>query len=290
MKVARDYTRIPVAAVIPVYNERAEALAATLDACVRQTYPVAKVVVVDDGSADPVVLPDWAKSLPEIDLIRLSSNQGISAARNTAIASCNTPLVACINTEVVPKLDWLATCERYLSSHPSVGACYTPIVPEDPRRVLSQWRMRFLEAKCEKYSGPSIFAPGHAVLFRREAINSVGGYDTRLRRIMEDSDICERMRNAGWETHYVAESGCISTQKDSLANLCTKQLVRGGWTSPADYPLRGLIGVQCRALLMRVGRNLAKGRFLFLPIDFAIWGGSLWIAIPRYLRRRRSRP
>src|SRR5262249_42315618 len=36
--------------VIPVYGERAEALDATLRACVQQIQPIEKIVVVDDGS------------------------------------------------------------------------------------------------------------------------------------------------------------------------------------------------------------------------------------------------
>ncbi|MGB2591795.1 MAG: glycosyltransferase family 2 protein [Candidatus Acidiferrum sp.] len=48
--------------VIPVYGERPEALAATLSACLKQTYPLARIYVVDDGRSRPISLPDWASS------------------------------------------------------------------------------------------------------------------------------------------------------------------------------------------------------------------------------------
>jgi cellulose synthase/poly-beta-1,6-N-acetylglucosamine synthase-like glycosyltransferase len=274
---------LPVDVIIPVYSERSEVLTETLSACLKQTYPISKIFVVDDGSPEPVSLPDWAKLSPRICLLRLPQNQGISAARNAAIARSNAPLLACVNTEVLPDPDWLSTCESHLTSQPNVGACYTRIVPENPKRILSRWRMRFLESKFGEHSSISIFAPGHAVLFRREAIERVGGYDTRLRRIMEDSDICERMRQFGWETYYVAHSRCVSIQKDLLTELCKKQLVRSGWTSPTDYSFRRLFQEQCKWLLMRIGRNIVKGRLLFVPIDCSVWFGSLCIAVPRYL-------
>lgn len=276
-------TPLSVDVIIPVYGERSEALAATISACMKQTFPISRIFIVDDGSPEPVSLPVWAQSTSSICLLRLPRNQGISAARNAAIARSNASLLACINAEVLPKPDWLATCENYLRTHRGVGACYTRIVPRDPNRILSQWRMRFQEAKYGENSGPSRFAPGHATLFRKEAVDRVQGYDVRLRRIMEDSDICERMQQIGWETHYVAQSRCTSIQKDSLSELCKKQLVRGGWESPADYPLTGVFLGESKWLFVRACRNLLKGRLLFIPIDFAIWAGSLWIALQQYL-------
>lgn len=281
---------LSVDVVIPVYRERSEALVATLSACLEQTYPICKIFVVDDGSLEPVSLPDWAKPSPIVHLLRLPQNQGISGARNAAIALSNASLLACINTEILPEPDWLATCVEYITRHPDVGACFTRIVPQYPHRLLSRWRMRFQEpAKYGDVPGPAPFAPGHAVLFRRESMNRVGGYDVRYRRRHEDSDICMRMRQAGWETHYTAQSYCVSIQKDSLTELSRKQLRDSDWFSPNEYSFARLFLIQCRWLLVRLGRNLLKGRFLFIPVDLAIWGRSLQIALSYNLRPRQAR-
>src|SRR5262250_259623 len=93
--------RRAVDVVIPVYGERSEALAKTLSACLKQSYPISRIFIVDDGSPEPISLPDWAVSLPEICLLRLPQNQGISIARNAAIVRSKARLVACINTEVL---------------------------------------------------------------------------------------------------------------------------------------------------------------------------------------------
>lgn len=275
--------------VIPVYSERPEALAATLSACLRQTYTVSTIFVVDDGSPQPVSLPDWTQSFPNISLFRLPENRGISAARNAAIERSKAPLLACINTEVLPDPDWLATCENYLSSHTGVGACYTRLVPCKPNRILTRWRMRFLEARFGEQSGPSPFAPGHAVLFRRKAIDLVGGYDLSRRRHHEDSDICERIWRAGWETHYVRDSRCISIQKDSLKQLAEKAMRESYWYSPAESSLIHLYLHLSKSTLIRAGRNILKGRLYLLPIDAAIWASALWIATSRTLRFSRPR-
>jgi mycofactocin glycosyltransferase len=275
----------PVDIVIPVYNERLGACAETLSACTRQTYPISRIFVVDDGSPEPVSLPDWARSSPRIVLLHLAKNQGISAARNTAITCSKTPLLACINAEVLPNPDWLAFCQSYLSEHPTVGACYTRIDPERPDRILTRWRVRFHEVKFGERSGPSPFAPGHAVLFRREAIDAVGGYDIRYRRNYEDSDICERMWKLGWETHYVAGSRCISRQEDSLKELAAKQLLRdSGWSSLTEGSLIRLYFSLSKWTLLRTCRNISKGRLLFIAVDAAIWACAIWIAAVHALR------
>jgi GT2 family glycosyltransferase len=129
----------------------------------------------------------------KVQLFRLGHNAGISAARNFAIARSTAALVACINCEVLPAPDWIRTCSSHLPQYPRVAGCFTRIVPQNPRRLLSRWRMRFQELQFGDMRH-STFAPGHAVLFRREALDSVGGYDARFRRVREDSEICERLK------------------------------------------------------------------------------------------------
>ena len=279
-----DNKPLAVDFVVPVYGERDEALSATVSACLKQTHPISRIFVVDDGSSRSVSLPGWAQASEQIYLLRLAQNGGISAARNAGLANCDTQLVACINAEVLPDPDWLATCVGYLQSHSTAGAVYTRLVPFKPNRLLSRWRMRFLETKFGRECGASQFAPGHAVLFRREALDAVGGYDARYRLHHEDSDICLRMKTVGWETHYIATSRCISIQEDSLKQLAQKELRESYWYSPAQSSLIHLYLHLSKWTLVRAGRNLVKGRWSFLPLDAAIWACALWIATIRTLR------
>ena len=270
--------------VIPVYGERPGALAATLSACLKQTHPVAEIIVVDDGSPEPVRLPESVQANPHVRLLRLQQNQGISAARNAGIAQCKAELLACINAEILPQPDWLGTCVDYLFPRPTIGACYTRMVPSTPDLLLSRWRMRFLEGKFGEVTRPTDFAPGHAVLFRKEAVDSVGGYDPNFRLHHEDSDICHRMRRRGWESHYIASSRCVSIQQDSLPLLTKKILRETGWYSSTQGSLPHLYFHHTKMTLIRAGRNVAKGRFYFLPIDAAIWAYGLWTATSRTIR------
>jgi GT2 family glycosyltransferase len=228
-------------------------------------------------------LPEIKQSLPVISLLRLEQNLGISAARNAGIARSTAPFLACINTQVLPDPDWLSTCADYLARHPQVGACFTRLVPAKPERLLTRWRMRFLETSFGEQSGPTPFAPGHAALFRKEALIAVGGYDANFRLHHEDSDICLRLKKAGWDTHYVAESRCISTQEDSMRQIAMKELRESYWYSPAESSLPRLYLHLSKWTVIRAARNLFTGRLYFLPLDLAIWGYALWLATTRTL-------
>ncbi|HEY1471427.1 MAG TPA: glycosyltransferase family 2 protein [Candidatus Acidoferrum sp.] len=270
-------------AIIPAYNERADALVATIAACLKQSRPINRIYVVDDGSPEPVVLPEWARDSSQIVLLRLSKNQGVAAARNAAISLSTASFLACVNAEVLPDPDWLATCTDYLVRHPRVGACYTRTVPDKTDRLLTQWRMRFQEPRFSDQSGPAEFAHGHAAFFRRSAFDAVGGYDVTVGSV-EDADICERMWKIGWETHYIAESRSISIQEDTLKLLAKKQLRDIRWTSPESNSLAMVYASVTKWTIIRAGRNVVKGRFSFLPIDIGLWAYALWIATVRTVK------
>ena len=112
----------------------------------------------------------------------------------------------------------------------------------------------------------------------------MGGFDAGLRLHHEDSDICQRMWQKGWETHFVAESRCVSMQEDTFEQLTRKELRESYWYSPSESSLAHLYLHLSKWTIIRAGRNLVTGRLHFLPVDFGIWGYALWIATVQELK------
>jgi FkbM family methyltransferase len=285
--ISADVPEVDV--VIPVYNERGKALDSTVQAWLEQDPPVSEIYVVDDGSQEPVALSAAIKSHGNVRLIHLVENVGKSGARNAGIALSKAPFIVNANCDVLPAPDWTATCARYLAAHPKVGACYTRIVPQFPKRLFSRWRMRFQEGKYGEAAIEVPFAPGHAVLMRREAVEAVNGYDVRYRRDEEDWDICRRMQTKGWVSHYIPESRTVSIQNDCVEVLANTSLYRDGWHGPENGGFSYVLWRQTKWLGIRSGRNAVKGRFYFWPADLAIWAGSLRIAARKLWAARKLR-
>jgi len=91
-----DHKKWPlVSVIIPVFN-RESTITRAIASVQRQTYKNIQILVIDDGSSDATV--DVVRRLTERDqrvtLLRHSSNQGRSAARNTGVRVASGELVA----------------------------------------------------------------------------------------------------------------------------------------------------------------------------------------------------
>ena len=96
--------------IIPVYNERPEALVATLSACTKQTRPVNTIFVVDDYSPSPLAYLIGPKSFPYSSITTSSGKPRDRGGTQCSYLPFNRPFLACVNTEVLPDPDWVATC------------------------------------------------------------------------------------------------------------------------------------------------------------------------------------
>jgi glycosyltransferase involved in cell wall biosynthesis len=111
-----------VTAVIPAYNYGCF-LSEAIDSVLSQTYLVHEVIVVDDGSTDNT--PEVAGRYGDrIHLIR-TANQGVSAARNAAIAVSKGDLIALLDADD----RWLpAKIERQVAAFdgdPTIGMVHS---------------------------------------------------------------------------------------------------------------------------------------------------------------------
>jgi hypothetical protein len=157
--------------------------------------------------------------------------------------------------------------------------------------------MRSQELKYHRrpQTGPVDFAAGHAVLLDRRAVCAVGGYDETYRVAAEDSDLCYRLREKGWESHVVGDSYAVSLQVDNVPLLARKVLRNGGWTlNTKDEATGQLDPVRFHTTLASLvssfadqfARDLLKGRFSFLIPDIAIWSSATFQTAKTCMNRK----
>jgi glycosyltransferase involved in cell wall biosynthesis len=150
-----------------------------------------EVVVVDDGSTDGT--PAVAARFPSVRYLR-QKNQGMSAARNTGSRASRGRFIAFLDADDRLLPDGLRAGVECMKEHPAaafvsgrhrmMSADGTPLPTEQPPSVQSDHYRTLLE---RNYVGM------HAtVLFRREALESVGGFDRSL-RACDDYDVYLRI-------------------------------------------------------------------------------------------------
>jgi glycosyltransferase involved in cell wall biosynthesis len=183
-----------VSVVICAYNAER-----TMEACLNSLreldYPNYEVVVVDDGSRDQTAA--IAARFPEFRLIR-QPNKGLSVARNVGMHAALGEIVAYTDSDCVVDPHWLTLMVGAMAAN-GFDACggpnYAPheegrteacvsASPGAPCHVLTA------EDRAEHLAGCNM-------VFRKAALQRMGGFDPQFTAAGDDVDICWRALDAG---------------------------------------------------------------------------------------------
>ncbi|HEY2206789.1 MAG TPA: mycofactocin biosynthesis glycosyltransferase MftF [Pseudonocardia sp.] len=229
-----------VTVVVPVRDRPGEL--GRLLAAVAETAPgVAEVIVVDDGSAEPLRCAETA-TVAGARLLRHERSRGPAAARNTGLAEARTELVAFLDSDVVPRAGWLGTLLGHLAD-PAVALAAPRIVGlpagehpagehpagEHPPGWLDRYEGLRSSLDLGRDPAPVVprsrvaYVPSAALLVRRAAVGA--GFDPEL-RVAEDVDLGLRLHARGWRMRY-----------EPAALVAHEHRVRpvGWWTRKAFY-------------------------------------------------------
>ncbi|HEX7132087.1 MAG TPA: mycofactocin biosynthesis glycosyltransferase MftF, partial [Iamia sp.] len=184
-----------VAVVIPVRGTAA-AVGPTLAAL----GPAGQVVVVDDGSPEPLA------GLAGVTVLRHDVSRGPAAARETGWRATDHPVIAFVDAEVVPEPAWLDRLLLHLAD-PAVAAVAPRIVPTGGAGAMARYEVESspldmgpAEATVRPGS-PVPYVPTAALVVRREALETIGGFDEDL-RYGEDVDLVWRLAATGATVRY----------------------------------------------------------------------------------------
>lgn len=169
---------VHVSIVIPVRND-AENLHRCLVALKKQAYPTSrlKIIVCDNGSTDDIA--EVQKRHSDVMFIR-ECKPGSAAARNAAIPFLAGGVVAFVDADCIPNVDWIESALALFTARPDVDAIggRIDVVPEhsdDPTAMESydmavNFRQRLY---VERYR----FAATANMIVRRRAFDDTGRFD-----------------------------------------------------------------------------------------------------------------
>jgi mycofactocin glycosyltransferase len=269
-----------VTVVVPV-RDRTQALGRCLAAV-----GAAPVVVVDDGSADPASVRAVGRR-HGATVLRRDSGGGPAAARNTALATVTTKLVAFLDSDCVPERGWLATtCAHF--ADPLVGAVAPRVRPEAAQRRASA-RERYAEARSPldmgDREGPVVpggrvpYVPTAALVVRRAALD--GGFDPGLRQ-GEDVDLAWRLHDAGWRVRLEPRAAVRHAEPDTWAALLARRHRYGTAAAPLSRRHPGRLA----AVVLRPGPAAVAALLLARrPVEAGALAAVQGAVLARRLRR-----
>jgi GT2 family glycosyltransferase len=204
--------------IVPVHNR-----AALTRQCLRlllQNPPRSgdwEILVVDDASTDltPRVLAEQGES---IRVLTHSANMGFGAACNDAVALTSGEYLILLNNDTLPQAGWVDALGDYADRHPEAAMVSSKLLfPDDtiqhagmvicqdlyPRHIYNGFPSSHPAVnKSRRYQAVT----AACALVRRGPFEQAGGFDTAFRNGYEDVDLCLRLGESGYETHYCHES------------------------------------------------------------------------------------
>lgn len=195
-------------------------------------YARTHVIVVDNNSSDDSVAC-VEQQFPQVQLITRSENGGYAVALNDGIragAVLDPDFYLILNNDTLVPPDTLGKLVEVMLSDSQIAIAAPKIIYHDhPERIFSlgdhilPWLPLPVRVGRKAYDRPAYsktrefdYLFGCALLIRTESLKQVGLFDTSFFMYYEDSDICRRMRDAGWKNMRVGSA--IILHKASLSS------------------------------------------------------------------------
>jgi glycosyltransferase involved in cell wall biosynthesis len=216
-----------VSIIIPCYNSEYW-VQETIESCLNQTYPNIEIIVVDDGSTDGS-LEILRRYLPRIRL-EAGPNRGGNSARNKGFALSRGEFVQYLDADDYLEVDKIARQVAFLEET-NADAVYGDL---KYRRHLPDVSLSYLDRVEVSGEQQDIIASllafwgaqvnGGAILYRRQVIDRVGGWDETL-RAAQDTDFLTSVALSGAKILYQPGSQFIY-RKYGGVTVSTSSLTR----------------------------------------------------------------
>lgn len=185
-----------------------------LDCCLQhlnaQRYPIRQIIVIDNASTDSSIA-GIQDHFPDVEIFCVKKNTGFAAANNLAVQQAlDCEWIALLNPDAMPEADWLERLMVAVRVFPEVsffgGRLLQAKYPDrldgagDAYHISGRvWRRGHGLMTDNHYMHvEEIFSPcAAAALYRRDAFESVGGFDEDFFCYFEDIDLGFRLRLAG---------------------------------------------------------------------------------------------
>ncbi|OBI45826.1 mycofactocin system glycosyltransferase [Mycobacterium kyorinense] len=196
-----------------------------------------RVIIVDDGSAEPIERDDVAGAHCDVEVLHHPRNRGPAAARNTGLNACKTDFVAFLDSDVVPRRGWLEAL---------LGHFCDPTVALVAPRIVGLTQSDHLVARYEavrssldlgQHEAPVIpytnvaYVPSAAIICRTSMLRDVGGFDDTL-QAGEDVDLCWRLVEAGARLRYEPIALVAHDHRTELRDWIARKAFYGGSAAP----------------------------------------------------------
>jgi GT2 family glycosyltransferase len=233
----------PVTIVIPVFN-RLDLTKQCLEA-LRRTTPAGlyDIVVVDNASTDGTA--DYLRRERAAGRLRAvlnETNLGFGRACNRAAKLARGEFVLFLNNDTIPLPGWFEPLVTAMDDR-SIGAVGSRLfypngtiqhagiaLPNGIPTHIYRAQPGDYAPALERRDYPAV--TGASILFRRDLLERLEGFDEIYEMYVEDIDLCLRVWEAGYRVVYEPASALIHLESASIRDIARRdEQVRAGWAT-----------------------------------------------------------
>jgi GT2 family glycosyltransferase len=271
--------------VIIVAHNSANWLAACLSSIEERSGSIdVEVVVVDSGSTDHTV--DFVRREFPAARVLTTENRGFAAANNRGLEAVDTEWVLFLNPDTEILSGTLEEVVSMLRARPAVALAGVKQIDENG--VMDPTIRRFPNAARTLFDGLGgerlgINAPwlgervlddalyeretscdwtvGSFMLARKQAIDEIGGMDERFFLYCEETDLCLRLKQAGWNVIHLPQMTIFHQSSRTTSEALSRQMAlsRRQYMAKHFSPVHRLAGTVALGLGYAL-RALTPGR------------------------------
>lgn len=169
-----------------------------------QDYPheLIKLVIVDNGSSDNTLslAMNFAQETDIKTLVTSSKGKGLGETRQIAVNNAEGDYILWVDDDHVLPRDFVRKQVEFMDKNSNVGVAAGVNIRVAPQAKVSILN-GYIGARILPVSNPnSLFTCGS--IFRLKALESVGGFDIRIKGALEDVDVSRRIKASGWKLAY----------------------------------------------------------------------------------------
>ena len=208
---------VKVSVVIPNWNGE-RFLRGCLQSLREQTFKAFEVILVDNASTDGS-LALVEKEFPEVRIVKLVRNLGLTGGANAGIKAAQGEVIALLNNDAEAHPNWLESLWDALQRHPEAGMAASKILLYDRRSIINSagdfyrldgvpgnrgvWEEDRGQYDREEY----VFgACGGAAAYRKAMLEEIGLFDEDMFMYCEDVDLAWRAQIAGYRCVYTPKA------------------------------------------------------------------------------------
>ncbi len=202
----------PRVSVIVLNFNGANILAKCLDHLLAQRYQDFEILVIDNHSADDsAAIAERYLGCGKLSVVRAARNLGISGGRNLGLLYAQGRVIAFIDNDGYAAPDWLAEAIARLDSDPRIGAVAPVVFFQRNKAILNgaggvmnyqgYGRDWCFDTPYEfaQLRDRVLYPMGCGMVIRREIFERTGGFDPRLVRYFDDTELGIRVWRAGMQ-------------------------------------------------------------------------------------------